>query len=57
MRVTGSDAVEAAVATHRDFLMDETLASSWGEDGFDPSYATEHSLDDNRWKIELKRAA
>ncbi len=57
LRVTGSDAVEAAVATHRDFLMDETLASSWGEDGFDPSYATEHSLDDNRWKIELKRAA
>ncbi len=57
LRVTGSDAVEAAVANHRDFLMDETLASSWGEDGFDPSYATEHSLDDNRWKIELKRAA
>jgi isoleucyl-tRNA synthetase len=57
LRVTGSDAVEDAVAAHRDFLMDETLASSWGEDGFDSTYATEHSLDDNDWKIELARAA
>jgi len=57
LRVTGSDAVEDAVSAHRDFLMDETLASAWGDDGFESSYAIEHDVDDNRWKIELARVA
>ncbi len=57
LRVTGSDAVEAAVAGHRDFLMDETLASSWGEESFKASYAAEHSQDDLHWRIELTRVA
>ena len=55
LRVTGSDAVEAAVAGHRDFLMDETLASRWGEEGFDATYTSEHSQDDLHWRIELAR--
>ncbi len=56
LRITGSDAVADAVAAHGDFLMDETLATGWGEDGFVPSYATEHTQDENNWKIELARA-
>jgi isoleucyl-tRNA synthetase len=56
LRVTGSDAVEAAVAGHRDFLMDETLASSWGEEGFEAFYVNDHNQDDQRWRIELARA-
>ena len=55
LRVTGSDAVEAAVAGHRDFLMDETLASRWGEEGFEASYTAEHSQDEQQWRIELAR--
>ena len=49
-RVRAADFVttEDAVAAHRDFLMDETLARGWGENGFEPTYATEHTLDDNR---------
>ncbi len=57
LRVTGSDAVEAAVAGHRDFLMDETLASSWGEEGFEAFYVNDHNQDDQRWRIELVRAS
>ena len=56
LRITGNDAVEAAVVGHRDFLMDETLASGWGEEGFAASYTAEHSQDDQQWRIELARA-
>jgi isoleucyl-tRNA synthetase len=56
LRVTGSDAVEAAVAGHREFLMDETLATGWGQEGFEATYTTEHSQDDQQWRIELARA-
>jgi isoleucyl-tRNA synthetase len=55
LRVTGSASVEEAVAAHREFLMDETLASAWGEEGFQSSYAIEHSQDESEWKIELAR--
>ena len=56
LRITGSDAVEDAVAAHRDFLMDETLASAWGEEGFEATYVTEHNQDDQHWRIALMRA-
>ena len=56
LRVTGSDAVEAAVAGHREFLMDETLATGWGQEGFQATYTTEHSQDDQQWRIALARA-
>jgi isoleucyl-tRNA synthetase len=56
LRVTGSDAVQAAVAGHREFLMDETLATGWGQEGFEATYTTEHSQDDQQWRIELARA-
>jgi isoleucyl-tRNA synthetase len=55
LRVTGSDAVEAAVAGHLDFLMDETLASRWGEEDFDATYTSEHRQDDLHWRIALAR--
>jgi isoleucyl-tRNA synthetase len=55
LRVTGSKSVENAVAAHRDFLMDETLASSWGEANFNASYTTDHTQDDEHWHIELAR--
>jgi isoleucyl-tRNA synthetase len=55
LRVTGSAEVEQAVSAHRAFLMDETLASAWGEDGFASSYTSEQGQDDSHWKIELAR--
>ncbi|MDX2313700.1 MAG: isoleucine--tRNA ligase [Gammaproteobacteria bacterium] len=56
LRVTGSDAVEQAVSAHRDFLMDETLASDWGDQDFKSSYTSDHTQDDYHWRIELTRA-
>jgi hypothetical protein len=35
--------------------MDETLASGWGEEGFEAFYTAEHSQDDQQWRIELAR--
>ena len=55
LRVTGSDAVEDAVAAHRPFLMDETLAGNWGEDAFEGSFSIEHSQDEQTWRIALER--
>jgi isoleucyl-tRNA synthetase len=57
LRVTGSDAVEDAIAGHRDFLMDETLASGWGKEGFEGSYASDHTQDDEHWHIQLAQSA
>ncbi len=56
LRVTGSDAVQAAVVGHRDFLMDETLATVWADEGFEAPYVIEHEQDDLHWRIELARA-
>jgi len=56
LRVTGSDAVEDAVAAHREFLMDETLASGWGDERFEGAYSIEHSQDEESWRIALARA-
>jgi isoleucyl-tRNA synthetase len=56
LRVTGSKSVENAVTAYRDFLMDETLASSWGEANFKASYTIDHTQDDEHWHIELTRA-
>jgi len=57
LRITGDQSVADAVAAHRNFLMDETLSSAWGGEGFEPAFATEHHLDDAHWKIALARDA
>ncbi|MDX1435152.1 MAG: DUF5915 domain-containing protein, partial [Gammaproteobacteria bacterium] len=56
LRVSGSPEVEAALAEHRDFLMNETLATAWGERELAGAFSAEHELDDARWRIELARA-
>jgi isoleucyl-tRNA synthetase len=56
LRVTGGDRVEDAVAAHREFLMDETLASGWGEEEFEGAYSIEHSQDEQSWRIALAKA-
>jgi hypothetical protein len=35
--------------------MAETLATDWAEDGFQPQFSVEHTLADERWRIELAR--
>jgi isoleucyl-tRNA synthetase len=55
LRIVGSPGVEHALAAHRSFVMAETLATDWAEDGFQPQFSVEHTLADERWRIELAR--
>ncbi|MDZ7645040.1 MAG: isoleucine--tRNA ligase [Woeseiaceae bacterium] len=54
--IRGTDAVEAALAEHRDYLMHETLASSWASSQAEPRYRGEGRLDDETWTIEISKA-
>jgi len=55
LRISGTPAVESALAAHRDYLMSEALATGWGDDGFVPAHEAEHRMDEERWTIALAR--
>jgi isoleucyl-tRNA synthetase len=52
--VTGDDAVAAALAEHREYLMTETLASAWRQPGAN-AFVARQDQGDLRWTIELAR--
>jgi isoleucyl-tRNA synthetase len=54
LMVEGDAAVMAAVAEHRDYLMNETLASTWQKPGKDEFVASQ-DLGEARWVIRLAR--
>ena len=54
--VSGSKAVDEALAEYRDLLMAETLATDWEVDQAGPLYSEARSLDDADWRIEISRA-
>lgn len=54
--VSGSAAVEKALAEHRDYLMNETLAIAWEVDQADALFSADRALGVDYWKIELKLA-
>ena len=56
LRIEGTPEVAAALDAHRDYVMEETLATSWGEVGWSPVYLVEHSLGAGKWVIGLARA-
>ena len=56
LRIDGTPEVEAALDEHRDYVMEETLATGWGGDGWLPAHAVEHSLGSCHWVIGLVRA-
>jgi isoleucyl-tRNA synthetase len=53
--ISGSAAVEAALATHRDYVMNETLATEWRVGQGNPLYSGERQLGDERWCIEFAK--
>jgi isoleucyl-tRNA synthetase len=55
LRVTGSDAIMAAVATHAELIMRETLATIWDPPGLDPQFTADHEMDEHYWSIELRK--
>ena len=55
LRIDGSPEVAAALDAHRDYVMEETLATGWGVTSWSPAYSVEHTLGDGRWTIGLAR--
>jgi isoleucyl-tRNA synthetase len=51
--VSGSAAVEAALEKHRDYVMNETLATRWQVGQPAARYTDEKTMGDERWKIEI----
>jgi isoleucyl-tRNA synthetase len=55
LKVTGNAEVEAAVAEHRDYIMEETLASARGDESFRGDFEIDQEADGNPWHIALTR--
>jgi isoleucyl-tRNA synthetase len=53
--VEGDEAVTAALAEHREYLMSETLASAWHRPGAN-AFEARQSEGDMRWVVQLARA-
>ena len=53
--VSGTAAVEDALKRHRDYLMNETLATRWEVDQSDAEYTADRDMGDERWRIEIAR--
>ena len=54
--VTGSATVESALAAHRDYLMNETLAVDWATGQADPLTKDLRKLEEHSWVIEFRKA-
>ena len=55
LRIDGTPGVAVALDAHRDYVMEETLATGWGEADWSPAYSVEHGLGPARWTIGLAR--
>jgi isoleucyl-tRNA synthetase len=51
--VSGSAAVDKALEVHRDYLMNETLATNWEVGQSDPRYSADKTMGEEHWKIEI----
>ena len=56
LRIDGTPEVAVALDAHRDYVMEETLATGWGEADWSPAHSVEHSLGAGKWTIGLARA-
>jgi len=55
--VSGSKAVVAALADHRDYVMAETLATEWQTGQPEPLFSAERTLGDESWTLEFSKTA
>ena len=51
--VSGSADVESALEVHREYVMNETLATSWQVGQADARYAADREMGELTWKIEI----
>ncbi len=55
LRIDGSPNIDAALDQHRSYVMEETLATQWGEPDWSAAFSAEHTLGEERWIIGLDR--
>ena len=53
--VSGSGAVESALLKHKDYVMSETLATTWETGQSEPLYSGDRELGDEHWTIEFSK--
>ena len=53
LRIDGTPDVAAALDAYRDYVMEETLTTAWGEADWSPAYSVEHRLGAGQWTIGL----
>ena len=54
--VSGTDGVEKALMSHRDYVMVETLATDWTVSQVEPLFAIERELGEEKWIVEFSKA-
>ena len=47
------EAVENALQVHRDYVMNETLATTWETGQSDPRFTADREMGEDAWKIEI----
>jgi isoleucyl-tRNA synthetase len=57
LRVWGSARVSDALKEFSTHLMDETLATAWGDESFRGDYTAAHELDGESWNIALSKSS
>ena len=57
LRIDGSERVAQAIARHRDYIMEETLAVRWGISEQAEAFESHHELGQERWSIAIVRRA
>jgi len=55
LRIEGTPDVDAALVLYRNHVMDETLATAWGDESFKGQFSTERKLDNNTWTITIQK--
>ena len=55
LSIDGSPDISAALDRHRDYVMEETLATRWPKGDWTPAFTAEHALGEERWTIRLAR--
>jgi isoleucyl-tRNA synthetase len=51
--ISGSDAVEKALEKHRDYVMNETLATTWETGQSNARFSESRELGEDHWTIEI----
>ncbi|MDE0458666.1 MAG: isoleucine--tRNA ligase [Chromatiales bacterium] len=55
LRIDGTPEVAAALDAHRHYVMEETLATGWGDGDWSHAYLVEHTLGAAKWEIGLRK--